>query len=307
MTSYKTSVLALLLTVCALSPAACQDGAETGSAFSNGRGFPQEGLREPGSGGQEELDLGQDWETAAAGQAGQPGAAQPRSSYWTVLLGTYTGPDHATAAANMVRSCATIDPALGAAHVHTSSKGSSVLFGFHDDPSDPGAQRDLKWVKSLELGGRQVFPRAMLTRINVRSASGQLKRHELLSVRKLYPRLHPLYTLEVAIWGDFDTGTPLEEIQRNAERYAAELRGQGYEAYFHHDDDRRMSMVTVGLFDSSAIDAESGILAPEVELLKRKFPARLVNGEPLNELVSRRVPERGTRVQQPRLVLVPEL
>jgi hypothetical protein len=66
-------------------------------------------------------------------------------------------------------------------------------------------------------------------------------------------------------------------------------------------------MVTVGLFDHTAYDAQSGIFAPEVELLIRKFPARLVNGEPLNEPVNPRFPEFGTRVQAPKLVLVPEL
>ena len=85
------------------------------------------------------------------------------------------------------------------------------------------------------------------------------------------------------------------------------LRGQGYEAYFHHDEDRRLSMVTVGLFDKTAIDPESGIWAPEVKLLVRRFPARLVNGEPLREPVSRFQEDLGTRVQEPKLVLVPEL
>ena len=73
----------------------------------------------------------------------------------------------------------------------------------------------------------------------------------------------------------------------------------------HHDDDLRLSMVTVGLFDHTAVDAESGLFAPEVDALLRKFPAHLVNGEPLRELLDRRRPGLGTRVQAPRLVLVP--
>jgi hypothetical protein len=308
MTSHKTRLLASFIAVCALSLGACQEGSAPNAAFSKSRAASPSGGRGSAPAGLEELDLGQDWEAAAtARQPGREGGAHRRSSYWTVLLGTYTGPDHEAAAANMVRSCASIDPGLGAARVHTTGKGSMVVFGAHDDPSDPAAQRDLKWVKEIQLRGRQVFPGAMLTRVNVRAARGEFKPHELLSVRRLYPRVNPLYTLEVAIWGDFGAGTPLEEIQRSAERYAAELRGQGYEAYFHHDEDRRLSMVTVGLFDKTAIDPESGIWAPEIKLLVRKFPARLVNGEPLREPVSRCREDLGTRVQEPKLVLVPEL
>ncbi len=97
------------------------------------------------------------------------------------------------------------------------------------------------------------------------------------------------------------------EIREHAESYTRKLRAQGFEAYFHHDDDRRLSMITVGLFDQTAIDAQSGLLSPPVEHLMRRFPQHLVNGEPLSEPVDRLRPRRGTRIQKPLLVLVPRL
>jgi hypothetical protein len=261
---------------------------------------------------QADLDLGEDWQGEAGG-SGRVGAddfppGQGRSYVWTILLGTYTDEGHENAAANMVRNCATIDARLGAARVHTTSKGSMVVYGAWDDAQNPAAQAALDWIKSIELRGRPVFPRAMLTRINLRYAQRQFKPGELMSVRLRYPRIDPLYTLQVAVWGDFGSGRlTLEEIHRRAEAYARELRARGYDAFFYHDDDQRLSMVTVGLFDRTAIDPESGLYSEEVERLLAEFPQHLVNGEPLYEPTARGASEGGRRVQKPRLVLVPRL
>ncbi len=252
----------------------------------------------PASGALGEADWGED---RAAGTA-RGDAAYP----WTIVLWTFTSPGHASSAHTMISEVRQIDPRLGAARVRTTEKGSMVVYGRFLGPDSREAQANLKWIKEITLGGRQVFTRAMLSRIKSR-ASRPRHPHELMSVRARHPNVDPLYTLEVAVWGDFESGElTLEEIHRHAERYARELRGQGFKAYFHHDDGQRLSIVTVGVFNHTAIDHRSGLYSAEVEALRRRFPAHLVNGEPLNELVNPRFPKLGTRIQQSRLVVVPK-
>ncbi len=148
----------------------------------------------------------------------------------------------------------------------------------------------------------------MLTRVTLRTSPTRLHPFALMSARHRHPKVDPLYTLEVAIWSDFESGKlSLDEIHRQAESYAKKLRVDGYEAYFHHDDDKRLSTVTVGLFDRTALDARTGLYGHAVEGVLQRFPARLVNGETLREPIDGRNPTRGTRVQQPRLVHVPKL
>jgi hypothetical protein len=296
-------LLAMLL-ACAAEPGATPPDSSS-SARDSGD------VREPIETDAGDLDLGEDWitEIETARGAARSTAATPgrRSSHWSIVLGTYSEMGHQTAAANMIRSASTIDPRLGSARVHTTSKGSMVVYGEYDGPDDPAARADLAWVKAIKLRERAVFPRAMLTRVHVDRARGRFRTNELLSVRLRFPDLHPLYTLQVAVWGDFESGKlTLEEIHGQAEAYVRELRANGYEAYFHHDDDLQLSTVTIGLFDHTAIDAASGIYAPELERLMRQFPVHLVNGEPLKELIDRRRPQLGTRVQSPRLMLVPQ-
>ena len=129
-----------------------------------------------------------------------------------------------------------------------------------------------------------------------------------MSVRQLHPNVNPLYTLQVAVWGDFESGKlTLEQIHQKAEAYTTELRVKSFEAYFHHDDDQRLSVVTIGVFDRRAIDPQTGFFSPEVEALIHRFPAHLVNGEPLMEIKNRRDPRRSRQPQTPRLVEVPKL
>ena len=59
------------------------------------------------------------------------------------------------------------------------------------------------------------------------------------------------------------------------------MRAQGLPAFFHHDDDRRMSMVTVGLFGEDAYDAKTTLYSDEVMAIKKRFPKLKVNGEDL--------------------------
>ncbi len=276
-------------------------------------GCAADGPRAVPGGGETPADGG-DWgdDTARAAGRGGPllnmGRAAPEAptSAWAIVLGTYTGADHAASAANMLTGLSSVSPELrGGAWVHSDEKGSTVAYGRYDRPDGAEAQKDLEWVKKLTLVERPVFPRAMLALIPLRAPT--IHPLDIVNARRLHPDVKPLYSLQVAVWGDFESGALRpEEIRAAAIKYAQELRSQGYEAWFSVNEPRGVASVTIGLFDHRAIDSRSNLYSPEVEALVHKFPYHLVNGEPLLEPVDRRRPNRDTRPQQPRLVLVPE-
>ncbi|HRP62572.1 MAG TPA: hypothetical protein PK400_04705 [Phycisphaerales bacterium] len=322
--SYKTVIAALITAIFALVSVGCdQTAPKAGSGLNNSGSSSASATR---SDNRDNLDLGQDWDhrVATSSQSGRasgrssqsappsapatPAASVPQDQpYWAIVLGTFSGENHAQSASTMVRELQKITPQVASARVHSTTNGSLVIFGAYATPEDARATRDLKMVKELQSGGRLVYPRAFLTRVTPPAARpGALHPHDLRSARRTHPNVDPLYSLQIAVWSDFGSGQlSQDEIRRRAEQYTAEQRAQGVEAYFHHDERERISIVTVGLFDRSAIEHETGLFSPEVLRYKRRYPAHLVNGEPLTEPINRLYPERGTRVQEPRLVVVP--
>jgi hypothetical protein len=156
----------------------------------------------------------------------------------------------------------------------------------------------------------------ILTNLDLRPLKGELHAYDLLSARKAHPKVNPLYTLDIAIWDDFDSNEMTwAEIKRKAEAYAMQLRQEGYEAYFYHDAPNERSTVTVGLFDRTAINSTSGLYSSEVtELIRKRFPQRLVNGEPMFEyekpFENKRAKDKDkikTKPQTPVLALVPDM
>ena len=224
-----------------------------------------------------------------------------------LVVGTFTENDHETAAKNMIRGLKQIAPEVTGLSVHTNTKGSLVVHGNYAGRDDPKAERDQKWLKGIQAQNRNVFNRVMLTHIDLRG-EGQLHPHDLLSARRAHPKVNPLYTLDVALWDDFGAGKmKFEEIRKKAEAYAGQLRKQGHEAYFYHDEVNQRSIVTVGLFDRKAINPKSGLFSFEVEQAMKKFPVRMVNGEELREFKDKYNPKLGTEPQTPKLVEVPTL
>ncbi|MHC4217289.1 MAG: hypothetical protein ACYSU7_02425 [Planctomycetota bacterium] len=251
-----------------------------------------------------------EWTTGAEPGRGKSAAGDSyRTTTWTVVLATFSRPGHAEAAANSLRQLPAIDTKLaGGAWVHTGPGGSLVAYGRFESPQSEDAQRDLAWVKAVTLDDIPAFPQAMLSRVSLRPAARGYGPLELMSARLRHPSVDPLYTLEIAIWSDFESGKlSIEKIRRSAEEYARTLRARGFDAYYHHDDDRRLSMVTVGLFDHTAVDQRTGFYNVAVDTLLQEFPAYLVNGEELLEPIDGRRPQRGTRVKRPVLVHVPKL
>ncbi len=238
----------------------------------------------------------------------RPGVAIDRpEKEWVVVLKTFTSDTHFESSHRMLGTMQQMFPNLRDLRVHTNDMGSMVVYGDrYQSVDDEALAADLKMIKALEYRGRPMLPRAMISRIYNQRAMQGLHPGSLRALRQRFPKVNPLYTLEVAIWSDFDTGElTLEQIHRAAEAYAAQLRGQRIEAYFHHDNDRRMSVVTVGSFDRTDVDAESSLLSTKLENLMKRFPAHLVNGEELREPIYPKYPDRGTRLQEPRLVEVP--
>ncbi len=258
-------------------------------------------------------DLGLDVEAspggrgpAVKGASGGGGGGGARPTTWTVVLATFPADAQADAPGHFAEQLRGLFPPLRDVWIHAGPDGAVVAYGRYEGPQSEAARRDLKMIKDLKVKNAPAFPTAMLSRLNT-GREPALNPLALMSLRLRYPNLVPLYTLEVAVWGDFESNKlTVDEIHRQAEGYARSLRAQGVEAWFHHDDDKHLSSVTVGLFDHKAIDPRTGLLSAEVEALRERFPARLVNGEELREPVDGRDPRRGTRVQKPMLVEVPK-
>lgn len=311
-TSYKTTIRGLLFTICALWILGCS-GCNSPTGASSKNPDPPSNVREPAAGHNRGIS-GMDFDPYGGlfqqtESSPPPADSQPQSPYvWSIVLQTFTEGDHRAAAGRMISQLPSIDPILAQARSHTTSSGSMVVYGEYDSPDSSAAQSDLDLIKGITISGRPVFGRAMLSRINLNAARGQYGQYELLSVRQRYPNVDPLYTLDIAIWGtDEETGSlTLEQAQAEAEAYARRLRAQGVDAYYHHDPDRGFSTVTVGLFDHNAIDPASGLYHRDVQAFLRRFPNRLVNGEPLHVYIDPQRPDLGTEAQAPRLVLVPD-
>lgn len=268
---------------------------------------PYEGGKSRGSAGQSSKKPAKPSPKAPESNQDDPPASR---STWSLVLGTFTEPGHEDAARQMIIDLPRIAPQAAGARVHTTFKGSMVVYGNYTGRDDPNAKADLERLKAINVNGTPVFNRIILTKLDLRLAQGQLHPFDLLAARKAHPKVDPMYTLDVAIWmsnNDHKAGDRVtyEEVKRKAEAFAAQLRAKNEEAYFYHDDDNQWSTVTVSLFDRRAIDQRSGLFSDEVTTLMRRFPARLVNGEPLIELKDPRDPKKGGTPQAPKLVLVP--
>ena len=235
-------------------------------------------------------------------------ASERPTIVWGVLLNTFDGLGHEMAAQRMSQTCQAMSPFLNNTWVHSKRRGSSVLVGRFRTADAPEARQLMRDVRGIERNGRAVFPRPMLVRIDPRKRPQDFGELELTRVRAMFPD-QALYTLQVEVWSDFGTGQLSgAEVRARAESTCQRLRREGWDAYVHHEVDRIISSVTVGLYDNRSIDAESGLdLDAALIRARKRFPHHLVNGEELQEPIDPRRPEQGTRRQAPQLVEVPRL
>gem|GEM_PF-912394 len=234
-------------------------------------------------------------------------ASGTKGGRWSVMLATFSTEDHVERANAFRTELVNAYPELATAAVRRLGKGSAIVVGAFDAPQDKAAQLELKRVKEVERRGRRPFATAMLVRTTTDDTSGPPKPFDLRTLRTKFPKVRPLFTLQVAAWSTFgEKGVKYDDMRRAAERYCLDLRAKGNEAWFHHDEDSETSVVTVGNFDRRAYDARTTLFSPEVEDLMRQFPAHLVNGEPLLVPVDPANPKGRSKPQPCRLVEVPE-
>lgn len=273
---------------------------------------PEKGPPPPLAQTSEAVDFGDDWakveEVLTGSRPGEitSGAPNTTPSGWALVLCTFQGPAAASEAALYQHRAAAMAPELaqGLSH-HRTKDGWMVTYGTYGGWDDPLAMDDSRRIRAFTANGTPLFPQAMLADVAQDGDVATLHPWDLRIIRRMHPDVEPLYTLNVAVWGEFDGGGVTEDERRNkAQGYAATLRARGYEAFFHHDEARGLSDVTIGVFDKRALDVRSGLMSSEVVNLIRDFPQRLINGEPLMESVSPIDAEHGFRAQEPRLVLV---
>jgi len=196
-----------------------------------------------------------------------------------------------------------LQPNLG---IHRDRKGASVLYGHYSGWDDPQAEEDLRELSGLRVNDKRIFGPIIKTCVVPERDPASLHPHELISIWQRYPSTNRLYSLEIAVWGDFESGNlPHAARRQQAEAQVADLRSQGVNAWFHHDPIAELSMVTVGIFPESAVDTGSGLVSQEIELLQRRFPDHLTNGETLRLPIAGR-PDLGAVPQRSRLVVIPE-
>ena len=186
---------------------------------------------------------------------------------YAVAVATFTGPQHTASAQGVLVNLQMQYPNL-ASHLRLRerSRGSVLAFGTYKGFDDPQAKLDIETLRKItDPQGRSLFGQVLLTKFRTPLTKREVHPHDLWSVRKEFPTIVPIYTLEVAVWGDFDSGQlPRDKRHRAAESYTDELRQRGYEAFYYHNDDSELSSVTVGLFNYMAVDAETGFYSPEV-------------------------------------------
>jgi len=248
----------------------------------------------------------------AAADAGKPAPAvsddASSKAHWSVIIATFADTDHVARANAMKSQLMQQYPELGQVTVRRVGKGSAIVLGRFAGPDDPAARPELKRIKAIERDGRKPFAGAMLMRTTADDTSGPRKPNDLRNLREKYPNVRPMFTLQVAAWSTLgEKNADYAPMRQAAERYCAELRQKGHEAWFLHDSDSETSIVTVGHFDRRAYDPKSTLYAPDVEDLMRQFPANQLNGEPLMIPVDPKNTNGKTVPQPCRLVEVPSV
>ena len=301
-------------------PIACQP---VGSKTNRNQGVRAPQLEFKHESGSAEDDFGQDWDAVEGLLSGgkmspqerQPAQASQGSNQrsqvprYGICVATFSNDAHRAEGNEYIRRLGMLLPAISEElSLYSETDKSMVLYGNFNGWNDPLVRDATQQLRAIRIQGQQIFETPILTEVIPPRDPSSIDPFELLFLRVNYPEARTLYTVEIAVWGDFESGElPPERRRSIAEEYARSLRSAGHQAWFHHDELKQMSTVTIGVFDHRAIDAASGIRSPAVERVVEQFPRRLINGEPLMVPVIRGDPGSGTRPQKPILVEVPNL
>jgi hypothetical protein len=228
---------------------------------------------------------------------GGSAADDPREAdTWSIALAAFAGDGaHAQAAAQLADIRGS-DETLGTAFIAERSGRAVVMVGRYASPSTAEALRALNQIRAIARGDQRPFANAFF----VPPPGGAPDDLDLRSVRS--SAADPVFTLQVGAYGRIDakplTEKELAEVRATAERAARDLRSQGEHAFFFHGPS--LSMVTVGVFKQSDLNANPAALEP----FRERFPHNLLNGEGIREKVRTADGERW-RLQPSQLVAVP--
>ncbi len=236
----------------------------------------------------------QDRDRAPRKPAEKTEAPADSSGAWTIILGTFTGPDHrkvaGEAAARIIG-----ETGLGGLRIEPRGKGTVIALGLYPEPNDE-ARRELDRVRELKMGNQPVFAGAFLAPPPAGSDVGLSPMYHLSKAREEFgPAVR--YTLQVAVY----ESPKREEAMRAAEQAAVVLRREGESAFYYHGQQR--SMVTIGAFAESDVGLNGALPSPALEALKRRHPLNLLNGN--RPLVETRVGSDKSTNQPSFLVMIP--
>ncbi len=208
---------------------------------------------------------------------------------WTILCTELTGPYHrenCLALADSLRATPDIRSGDVRPEHNTAEQSSRLYYGKYRRRRHPRTNR-LDTSKQLRNDMFLIFNLADDQNRRMFGAARAVRyiQPEGLALRQWALTNAPgTYSLQIAVFypeGDF-TGS-----RKLAGQFVAELRGEGHEAYFHHEE--VMSMVTIGSFDESAvITRKDGTIQLSEEVLRLqaadpRFKYNYQNGRVINK------------------------
>jgi hypothetical protein len=242
--------------------------------------------------------------------------AQAGSGAWSIVLGAFS-PDRESdlgqayeAAAHTALFRAQALAGLDGVLLEKRGSGLVLLYGAFESPTSGDAQRELAYVRSIEVGGRFPYEGAFLSPPG--ATSGSMPDYDLATVRARRNTKGPLYTLQIAVYGRPDNSQAsvedLEQFRKLAEEAVGSLRSEGEQAYYYHGPNR--SMVTVGVYSEQDAGFGGRFRGEGAALIlaKQKYPNNLLNGEAVRERLPGRSGSNPSdfRLQPSRLVEIPE-
>lgn len=242
------------------------------------------------------------------GPAGRPKgeADEGEGGGWSIVLVVFRGPDRADLA-KLGLAKVQIEGGLPNAYIERRGESTAIAVGHFSAGDAPEAVAELKRIQEMEVGGvgERPYRYALLAPPVNKSDPGSIPQYNLTQAHVLYGD-QALYTLQVAVYGRRDLVRPtekdLKEARAAAEQAAVKLRQEGEMAFYYHGP--RMSMVTVGVFDSTDFDPEvASFKSPRLKDAIRRHPNNLYNGAGIQE---RRKGEKEPRLQSSQLVAIPQ-
>lgn len=226
----------------------------------------------------------------------------PDREGWAIVLTTFTTQNHREQAAQWLALVRERTP-FTSAWIESDERGSVVRYGSYPSVDSKQAQQDLTRIKRFEYNGGQPFSRAYLSRYGQSKTAGRLREYHLSQALKFFPGQDTVYSLQIGVY-EAEQDTTAEQARRLAEEAVMQLRAQGEMAFYYHGPNR--SMVCIGAFPSTAVDAATGFYSADVRALQQRFPYNSFNGRSLKQNIVTMTGQRREEIQPSFLVQVPK-